>query len=192
METQAYSHEYAARLFSEYADIDDDNVEYLSVEKLAALAVKANLFSAKAQTRLIGQCSTNYAAEHKFLLEVAPALSARVAERLRRADAYKDGGEEVWGKRLREFEIRASSEKYSFRCNSGFITRRIAAWITCRILLEYSAILMRKAEVERLFPEKLGRICGVPGLGVVSDTRPIKVENISALVRSSINSSNKK
>ena len=102
------------KLFAEYADVTDSAVEYLSLDKLAALAVKNGLFMGASQTRLLNKpvTTTDFSAEFEFVKTVLASMRPLFKERL--VCAGQDVSE--WDAKMAEYEKRMQSNEYSQKC----------------------------------------------------------------------------
>ncbi len=94
----------------------DDSVEFLSVEKLAAISVKTGLFSKEAQARLLGK-DGDFAAEANMVKALVPSMRNIFTGRMRKAGAVTGSAEmNKWEMRINELEKRAGIDSYSKRC----------------------------------------------------------------------------
>ncbi len=112
LEPQIDVAELTEKLFAEYADMTDSAVEYLSLEKLAALAVKNGLFGVVSQTRLLGKVAGDFGSEFEFIEAVFGSVRPMFKERLVRA------GQDVseWDAKMDEYKKRLMSNEYSRKC----------------------------------------------------------------------------
>ncbi len=113
VEPQMYDVEKVYDLFVEYADATEDNMEYISIEKMAAMAVKYGLFGTAAQSRFLGKpVDSGFDDEFAYVSTSISDISGLLHSRLVRARIF----DPVWANRLSEFEKRVHSGRYSHKC----------------------------------------------------------------------------
>ncbi len=139
----------AKSLFSLHACVDEEqHTELLSLEGFSALSAKNGLFVQKSQQKFLKHDTSPTqlaprATELALLLRARFALSGALSPK--------------WEARLLELSRRMSGGKYSHR----------SVWISYRMLAEYSTALVKRKELERLFPMQfVGIIClAIPVVG---------------------------
>ncbi len=103
----------AASVFKEFADLTEGNVEFLSLGRLAALAAKYHVLTAKTQARFLGEeLAHDFARETLLLREIYDGMEKVIRERLSKAGAL----DEAWEARLEESAKRVRGKDYSDRC----------------------------------------------------------------------------
>ncbi len=162
VEPHSFSEEFARSVFDTYAEIAEDEKEYLSLQKLSAMSIKQGLFGEKAQERLVGHGGNP---QTEMLPGMYPTIRDVIAERLRRAGIL---GPE-WEARMEMLQRRVGDEQYSAR----------GVWMAYRIVFEFSANMMKRTELERLYPGQFAKICSEVRDDVKLYSRPSAVAHKS-------------
>jgi len=101
------------KIFTEFSDVTDDSLEYLSIEKLASLSVQNKLFTTESISKLLKKpINGQFTEEGELVKKVFARMKEIFIARL------KIVGQpiEEWNNKLNQFTKRFNKDDYSAKC----------------------------------------------------------------------------